>query len=883
MTVDVTSVNDAPQGADNTVSTDEDTAYTFAPGDFGFSDPNDSPANHLASVKVTSLSLPAGSSLKDDGTPVAAGDEIPVADISGGKLKFTPAPNDNGAGYATFNFKVRDDGGTANSGVDLAVSANTMTVDVTSVNDAPQGADNTVSTNEDTAYTFAPGDFGFSDPNDSPANHLASVKVTSLSLPAGSSLKDDGTPVAAGDEIPVADISGGKLKFTPAPNDNGAGYATFNFKVRDDGGTANSGVDLAVSANTMTVDVTSVNDAPQGADNTVSTNEDTAYTFAPGDFGFSDPNDSPANHLASVKVTSLSLPAGSSLKDDGTPVAAGDEIPVADISGGKLKFTPAPNDNGAGYATFNFKVRDDGGTANSGVDLAVSANTMTVDVTSVNDAPQGADNTVSTNEDTAYTFDPGDFGICDPNDSPANHLASVKVTSLSLPAGSSLKDDGTPVAAGDEIPVADISGGKLKFTPAPNDNGAGYATFNFKVRDDGGTANSGVDLAVSANTMTVDVTSVNDAPQGADNTVSTNEDTAYTFDPGDFGICDPNDSPANHLASVKVTSLSLPAGSSLKDDGTPVAAGDEIPVADISGGKLKFTPAPNDNGAGYATFNFKVRDDGGTANSGVDLAVSANTMTVDVTSVNDAPQGADNTVSTNEDTAYTFAPGDFGFSDPNDSPANHLASVKVTSLSLPAGSSLKDDGAAVAAGDEIPVADISGGKLKFTPAPNANGTGYATFNFKVRDDGGTANFGVDLAAAANTMTVDVNSVNDKPTADDKTVSTNEDTAKTVTLSGSDVESCNLTFTIVSGPSHGTLSAISPNACVSGAPNTDSAGVTYTPDADFNGPDSFTYKVTDTGDPAGCSGPGCDAAKDSDTATVSVTVTEVNDPPVAHAD
>src|SRR5256714_428919 len=496
MTVDVTSVNDAPQGADNTVSTDEDTAYTFAPGDFGFSDPNDSPANHLASVKVTSLSLPAGSSLKDDGTPVAAGDEIPVADISGGKLKFTPAPNDNGAGYATFNFKVRDDGGTANSGVDLAVSANTMTVDVTSVNDAPQGADNTVSTNEDTAYTFAPGDFGFSDPNDSPANHLASVKVTSLSLPAGSSLKDDGTPVAAGDEIPVADISGGKLKFTPAPNDNGAGYATFNFKVRDDGGTANSGVDRAVSANTKTVDLASVNDAPQSADNTVSTNEDTAYTFAPGDFGFSDPNDSPANHLASVKVTSLSLPAGSSLKDDGTPVAAGDEIPVADISGGKLKFTPAPNANGAGYATFNFKVRDDGGTANSGVDLAVSANTMTVDVTSVNDAPQGADNTVSTNEDTAYTFAPGDFGFSDPNDSPANHLASVKVTSLSLPAGSSLKDDGTPVAAGDEIPVADISGGNFILMPPRPPRAARFPSSTLFRPDDGGTANSGVDLAV---------------------------------------------------------------------------------------------------------------------------------------------------------------------------------------------------------------------------------------------------------------------------------------------------------------------------------------------------------------------------------------------------
>src|SRR5205823_11922217 len=132
-----------------------------------------------------------------------------------------------------------------------------------------------------------------------------------------------------------------------------------------------------------------------------------------------------------------------------------------------------------------------------------------------------------------------------------------------------------------------------------------------------------------------------------------------------------------------------------------------------------------------------------------DPKTASATVNVTVNSVNDAPQGADNTVSTNEDIAYTFAPGDFGFSDPNDSPANHLASVKVTSLSLPAGSSLKDDGAAVAAGDEIPVADISGGKLKFTPAPNARSEERRVGNERRRQDGGTAYCGVDLAASAN--------------------------------------------------------------------------------------------------------------------------------------
>ena len=53
MTVNVTAVNDAPSGTNNTVTTLEDTAYTFAAADFGFSDPNDSPANALLAVKIT--------------------------------------------------------------------------------------------------------------------------------------------------------------------------------------------------------------------------------------------------------------------------------------------------------------------------------------------------------------------------------------------------------------------------------------------------------------------------------------------------------------------------------------------------------------------------------------------------------------------------------------------------------------------------------------------------------------------------------------------------------------------------------------------------------------------------------------------------------------
>src|SRR5438094_562726 len=180
----------------------------------------------------------------------------------------------------------------------------------------------------------------------------------------------------------------------------------------------------------MTINVTSVNDAPVGADTTVSTSEDTAYTFTAAEFGFSDPNDSPANSLLAVKITTLPSAGSGTLTDNGVAVSAGQFISVADITAGKLVFTPAANANGSPEASFTFQVQDNGGTANGGVDLDQSPNTMTINVTSVNDAPAGTNNTVTPREDPPYTFTAANFGLTDPNDSPANALAAVKITTL---------------------------------------------------------------------------------------------------------------------------------------------------------------------------------------------------------------------------------------------------------------------------------------------------------------------------------------------------------------------------------------------------------------------------------------------------------------------
>jgi len=132
--------------------------------------------------------------------------------------------------------------------------------------------------------------------------------------------------------------------------------------------------------------------------------------------------------------------------------------------------------------------------------------------------------------------------------------------------------------------------------------------------------------------------------------------------------------------------------------------------------------------------------------------------------------------------------------------------------------------------------------------PNANYSGSDTFTVLVSDGNG----GTDMIA----VNVTVEPVNDAPVANAQSVTTAEETAKALTLTGSDVEGSTLSYAIVVGPSHGTLTGTAPD-------------VTYTPAAGYAGLDSFTFTAND-------------GTVDSAPATVSVTVTPVNHAPVANA-
>ncbi|UCF18586.1 MAG: hypothetical protein JSU87_11635 [Gemmatimonadota bacterium] len=88
--------------------------------------------------------------------------------------------------------------------------------------------------------------------------------------------------------------------------------------------------------------------------------------------------------------------------------------------------------------------------------------------------------------------------------------------------------------------------------------------------------------------------------------------------------------------------------------------------------------------------------------------------------------------------------------------------------------------------------------------------------------------------------------NQPPTADPKTASTDAGVPVEITLGGSDLETCELSFSIISGPTKGSLSPLADRACSGSGGFSDQARVTYSPAADAYGGDQFTYRTTDEG-------------------------------------
>jgi hypothetical protein len=278
-------------------------------------------------------------------------------------------------------------------------------------------------------------------------------------------------------------------------------------------------IDAATATATLNIvdnDGVSINDAPAGADGLATIDEDTSFTFSPANFGFTDPNDSPGNSFLSVVINTP--PTGGSLLLSGVPVAPGQVIPVNQI--GNLVFTPLPQQNGAAFASLTFSVRDDGGSATGGQDTDPTPNTLTFNVSPVNDGPVNlVPASQATNEDTPLLLSGGNGNRISINDLDAganpvqvtltatNGLLTLNgVGGLTFSQGDGTAD-GTMTFRGTLTNINAALDG-LSFTAPPNFSGG--ASLGITANDQGNTGNPGP--LTDTDVVPITINAVNDPP-----------------------------------------------------------------------------------------------------------------------------------------------------------------------------------------------------------------------------------------------------------------------------------------------------------------------------------------------------------------------------------
>ena len=495
----------------------------------------------------------------------------------------------------------------------------------------------------------------------------------------------------------------GQLTYIPAPDANGT--STFDVTVTDDGGTANGGVNTS-PAQTFTITVTAVNDAPSfTASDPPTILEDFGMQTVAGWVTSTDMG--PDNEDGPQSVLSYTVSAIS----NGALFA----VPPAVNGAGQLTYRPAADANGT--SDFDVTVTDDGGTLNGGVNTS-PAQTFTITVTASNDAPSfTAVDPPTVLEDAGPQTVAG--WVTGTDMGPADEDAVQVVDSYTV-------DNISNGALFAVSPAVDAAG-DLTYTPAANANGT--STFDVAVKDDGGTDNVGVDTS-PAQTFTVTVTAVNDAPTISDiSDTSTYEDTdkngiAFTADEG--GGSDEDAATITVTATSDTQSVVADAGITVNfsDDGT-----------DATGGTIDISPVADAHGT--ATITVSVDD-------GVNPAVT-DTFVLTVSAVNDVPaftKGADQSIR-EDDPPQTVAGWATGISK---GPADESGQTLTFNVST-------NNAGMFSAG---PAIDSTSGNLTYTPG-NIGHTATATVTVTLSDNGGTANGGVDTSAA-QTFTISIGAV-----------------------------------------------------------------------------------------------------------------------------
>ncbi len=716
---------------------------------------------------------------------------------------YTYTPNANFNGTDVFTYTLCD--------VDNSCSTATVTITVDPVNDVPVAVNDVNTTNEDTPVS------GSANTNDTPSGDGGNT-WTLVGANGGAS---NGTVTMNPD---------GTYTYTPNANFNGTDVFTYTL----------CDVDNSCSTATVTITVDPVNDVPVAVNDVNTTNEDTPVS------GSANTNDTPSGDGGNT-WTLVGANGGAS---NGTVTMNPD---------GTYTYTPNANFNGTDVFTYTL----------CDVDNSCSTATVTITINPVNDVPVAVNDVNTTNEDTPVS------GSANTNDTPSGDGGNTW-TLVGANGGASngtvtMNPDGTYTYT----PNANFNGTDVfTYTLCDVDNSCSTATVTITINpvndvpvavNDVNTTNEDTPVSGSANT--------NDTPSGdggntwtlvganggaSNGTVTMNPDGTYTYTPNanfngtdvfTYTLCDVDNScstatvtitvdPVNDVPvavnDVNTTNEDTPVSGSANTNDTPSGdGGNTWTLVGANGGASNgtvtmnpdgtYTYTPNANFNGTDVFTYTLCD--------VDNSCSTATVTITVDPVNDVPVAVNDVNTTIEDTPVS------GNASNNDTPSGDGGNTW-TLVGANGGAS---NGTVTMNPD---------GTYTYTPSLNFNGTDVFTYQVcDINNDCSTA-----------TVTITVNSVNNFPTAVNDLNTTNEDTPVTGSSSTNDTPSGD-------GGNVWTLIGVNGGAA-NGTVSMDVNGTyTYTPNANFNGTDVFTYQV-------------CDITPDCSTATVTITINPVNDVPVA---
>ena len=706
----------------------------------------------------------------------------------------------------------------------VTTDTDNITITVNTVNDAPLLATNTgiTLTEGSTGTIITTAMLNEGDPDDNGAG----LTYTVTTIPANGTLRLSGTALINGSTFTQDDIDNNRVTYDHDGSETISDSLVFDLA---DGGENGA---TALTGQAFSITITPANDAPifTGVSSGVGVPENAiVHPFETGPSIVDADNLDFDNGVLTIRsgTPGLATDQLSLLQQDGLTLSGNNVLNngvtigtwVGGANGADLTVTFNANayhaDVNLVFSHIEYVSTHQNPTSSPAISATISDGdggssgnlNGSVILVAVNDAPDGSDSTITINEGTTLTLAQGHFGFSDVE----NHfLKAVWITSL--PANGVLQLNGTNVNSGDSISASDIDSNLLTYTPAANANGNNYASFTFEVQDTGFTAFGGIDRDQSANTITFDVTPVNDnAP------VFTSPTTANVAE----------NTTAVH--QVTVTDSDLPGDTitySISGSGA-----DDARFSIDGSGNLSFNTAPD----------FETPTDANIDNDYiVDVQVfdgvntTTQTITVTVFNGNEMPttSGLAN-ITVNEDTVSSVKNLFAAFDDIEDlDPALTYTISNNTNPGL--FSSTVINGVA--------------GSLTLNYAPDQNGA--ADITVRATDTGG---FFVET-----TFTVTVNPVNDAPIANNETATVSEGSNVNINLAVNDTDIDNAldltSITIVSGPVNGSLVDYGDGT------------VSYLHDGSQTLTDSFAYTINDV------------SGATSNIATVNLTITPVNNAP-----